>query len=404
MAKAKIVLFTSKTYKDGTHPIMLRVSHQRKSKYFSLKVNCTRQHWDKERSRLLRSFRGYANHNAMLDFWQQKADEIIAGFIKQDTSFSFAAFEREFTTQSGGASVLNFLEELIADLLKKDKVGNYNVYYQLKNILGQFLDGKAAQFSDVDYRFLKRFESYLFARGCKEGGAHFYMRTLRATINEAIRQGVMSRDLYPFSTQFNKSGYSLSHLRGTAQPRPLAQQDMAKIKAFPFDDHPHLATAVRFFLFSYYARGMNFVDMAKLKWSDIYDGRIVYIRTKTGKRYTIKISKSLLQLLDHFKGSHHTFVFPILTDAHTTPLQIKNRCRKQLHRYNLKLRAVAELLDINIRLTSYVARHTYATTLKRSGIPIAVISEGLGHSNVSTTKAYLEQFSTDVVDTADSVL
>ena len=131
MAKAKIILFTSKTYKDGKHPIMLRVSHKRKSKYFSLQISCTQKHWDKERSRLHRSFKGFANHNAMLDFWQQKADQIIADFIKQDTSFSFAAFEREFTTQSGGVLVLDFFFAMgsVSKSFSFSEIGNLSLVF-----------------------------------------------------------------------------------------------------------------------------------------------------------------------------------------------------------------------------------------------------------------------------------
>ena len=264
-------------------------------------------------------------------------------------------------------------------------------------------------FADIDYQFLKKFETHLFKRETVSGGGvHFYMRTLRAIINEAISRNFMPRELYPFANQFNKNGYSLSHLKSKASPRALSEQDMNKIKTAAFDQAPTLQMANNYFLFSYYARGINFTDMANLKWSDIYDDRLHYTRSKTNGNFNIKVSEPIKQILTYFQTEYPptsaNYIFPVLSEFHQTEKQIKYRIQKCLKQYNQQLKEIAELLDINVALTSYVARHTYATTLKRNGINTATISEGLGHKDISTTKAYLKQFDTDVIDKADEVL
>ncbi|MEM9884349.1 MAG: site-specific integrase [Bacteroidota bacterium] len=404
MPNLKVLLYKSKTYKNGTHPVMLRITHNRKAKYFSLNMQCEETDWDFNRCCFTRKFRDYQQKNRMLHFFEEKAYRILDEFIKEDKAFSFLAFEQQFVKKPCSTTVLEFFDELLEDFLTKERIGNYEVYKQVKNALARFAEKKILVFGDIDYRFLKKFETHLFQRGCKGGGVHFYMRTIRAVMNEAIRQGLINRDAYPFSTQFNKAGYSLAHLKSTAQPRPLSASDMEKIKTLDLNAHPHLAKAARYFLFSYYARGINFVDMAKLQWSNIYNGRVEYTRTKTAKKYTIKLSEPLNEILEHFKGTHERYIFPILNDFHKNQIQIKNRVRKCLKQYNGDLKEIAKVLKIDVKLTSYVARHTYATTLKREGVDVSVISEALGHSDIGTTKAYLEHFSSEVLDKADALL
>ncbi|PHN08681.1 site-specific integrase [Flavilitoribacter nigricans] len=404
MPSLKIVLFTSKMYQNGDHPVMLRVTHNRKLKYYGLNLSCTLQQWDQHKCRFNRNFNNYKEKNRLLHFWEEKAYRIIDGLIKEDVAFHHKIFERKFVTNHRSISVFEFFNELMEELEKKGKAGNRRVYKGAKNALKKFHPNKNLSFSDIDYIFLKKFETHLLENGCTDGGVRVYLRTLRAVINEAIRCGYATQETYPFATQFNKQGYSFSHLKSKAKPRPLSIEDMDKIKNFPLDDYPHLAKSVRYFLFSYYTRGMNFTDMAKLKWSDIYNGRLEYIRSKTSKSFSIKISEPLAEILEHFKGVNITYIFPILTDFHKSPQQVKDRVRKCLKQFNRDLKEVAELLKIDMILTSYVARHTYASTLKKKGVDIAVISEAMGHADMATTKAYLELFSSDIVDAADQVL
>lgn len=383
---------------------MMRITHQRKSRYLTLGYSCTEKEWDKRLSRFIPPKRGYKQKNAALSAIEEKVDAILTDFKRKEIQFSIERFIDEFQGVTSSVGVFEFYEMLIKEFISKNRIGNSETYRVSMNSLRNFKPKGEIAFQNVNYQFLKAYERYLFERGCKKGGAHVYMRTFRAVLNEAIRQGYMDQKDYPFSTQFNKKGYSISHLKPETQPRALSIADMEKIKAFPFNDEPHLANAVRYFLFSYYARGINFTDLAKLTWKDIYNDRISYIRSKTGKLITFRLSESMKDILVHYKGMNPKYVFPILNDFHKESTQIYNRIKKCRKAYNKDLKEVGSLLEINAELTSYVARHTFATTLKMKNANIAMISQALGHADLATTETYLKKFDNDAMDSLDELL
>ena len=412
MPSIKVVLYKSKTFLDKTHPIMLRVTWNRKPKYYSLKYRCLPSEWIEESSNFNTSSKGITKRqksaieskNRAINALKEHAQKILDAFKRDQREFTFQVFEERFLGIKEKKLVLDFFQERIDELHAQDKIGNKDKYIATRNILKKFVGSKRIYFPDIDYNFLLKFELFLSERGNTGGGISIHLRTLRAIINEGIRRGYMNKSLYPFSTQFNKNGYSLSKFKSNAKPRALSEKDMEAIKAFPVSEYPHLKQAVYYFLFIYYARGINFLDIAKLKWSNIYNGRLDYIRTKTGADLSIKLSDKLQEIIDFHRGTHPHYIFPILTEFHQSEQQIKDRVKKCLKKINTDLKEVGKILEINIPLTSYVARHTYATTLKRKGIDIAIISEGLGHTDVATTKAYLAKFGDDEVDKADLVL
>ncbi len=404
MAKVKIVLH-SKPGKDGRHAVMMRIYHRRKTLHKTLNIYCLPEQWDAESGRLKKNFLEYKKKNKVLNALEYRAENIIDDFIKRNKIFSFQAFEREFYNLPKFQTVDHFLTQRTEDLKKSGKINTRGVYKQLQNMLRKFSNEKDIHFEDIDYTFLKKLETHLFANGCNGGGVNNYMRTLRATLNEAIRQGFMRREDYPFSNIYNRNGYSLGHLKSNPQPRALSDDDLEKMKIFPAEAYPKLENSYWYFMFSYYARGMNFNDMAELKYSDIYDGRITYIRNKTKKSLSIGLSEPIAAILEYFKDKNFHYVFPVLfKDFHKTESQKKYRIQKCLGKTNRDLKEIARLLDIRMPLTTYVARHTYATRLKRKGIPIAVISECMGHEDVKTTDVYLKSFDSSILDAADKVL
>lgn len=404
LASFKIIHFIGKKYNNNESPVMLRITYKRKSKYISLGYTCLAEQWNDEACRFRRNFESYQQKNQILRKFEERADKTLEEFKKQEKPFTFQSFEEQFRNESKQTTVYGFFELLIKEMTEKGKVSNRDVYQQTKGILLKFSSDNRLMFPDINYNYLKRFEAYLFSRGCTGGGVHFYMRTLRAVINEAIRRGYLPKELYPFSTQFNKSGYSFAHLKSEATPRALSLIDIEKIKSLQLEDYPHLQKSWNYFMFSYYTRGMNFTDMANLEWSDIYDKRITYNRSKTKKPISIKIATTIQSILDVFEHTHKSYIFPILNETHQTATQKKDRVRKCLKQFNNDLKEIAKILEISVPITSYVARHSYATTLKRKGVDTSIISEGLGHTDVATTKAYLKQFEAEVLDRADELL
>lgn len=158
------------------------------------------------------------------------------------------------------------------------------------------------------------------------------------------------------------------------------------------------------FLFSYYTAGINFTDIATLRYCDIVDGRIYYSRHKTQKLLSFQLVPNAMRIIEKYSKANHAqedYIFPILDRTeHKTAQQIFNRTHKVLRKVNRELKTLGEQIGLEMPLTTYVARHTFATVLKRSGVNIAIISESLGHSDLSTTQIYLDSFENSQIDAA----
>ena len=141
------------------------------------------------------------------------------------------------------------------------------------------------------------------------------------------------------------------------------------------------------FKFSYYARGMNFKDMALLSWKDIANGG--YVRQKTDRVIMLPDNDQIRAILEHYRGRDEKYVFPVITQRQKTLKQVEMRIKTGRKEYNADLKKIARMAGITVNLTGYVARHTYATVLKKSGADIYTIKQGLGHSRVSTTQIYI---------------
>lgn len=158
------------------------------------------------------------------------------------------------------------------------------------------------------------------------------------------------------------------------------------------------------FLFSYCVAGINFKDIATLRYVDIQNGRIYYQRHKTGKELNSPILPQTREIMGRYSksdASPEDYIFPILDrHIHKSEQQICNRVHKVIGHINANLKRIAEMAGLKVNLTTYVARHTFATVLKRSGVNIAIISESLGHSDLETTQIYLDSFENSQVDEA----
>ena len=156
--------------------------------------------------------------------------------------------------------------------------------------------------------------------------------------------------------------------------------------------------AIDLFTFSYLTAGINFIDIALLKKENIIDNRIVYCRHKTKKQIIVPLQSEAIEMIEKYKGTD--YLFPILSTFHETEVQIANRLHKVLSKVNRHLKEIGEKLKLPIPLTTYVARHSFATVLKRSGVSTSIISESLGHSSERITQVYLDSFGNEQMSKA----
>ena len=158
--------------------------------------------------------------------------------------------------------------------------------------------------------------------------------------------------------------------------------------------------AIDVFAFSYYEGGINFIDIARLKKENIIDGKIIYSRSKTKKQIILPLLKQSIEIINKYSDRNDSYLFPILSSFHKTDVQVANRLHKILAKINKNLKQIGNALQIPIPVTTYVARHSFATILKKSGVKTSIISESLGHSSEKITQVYLDSFDNSQIEDA----
>jgi integrase len=321
--------------------------------------------------------------------------------------WDWEAFDRMYGQGGDGMDLERYLLGIEQEFVERERLGTAGTYRYAAGVVHRYMKGRPLLLQALTADMLYGMDKMLRANGAQDAGVSFVMRTIRAAVNRAMKAGLMPQDRYPFATSRTK-GYEMKELKQRSTPRALSLEELERVKAFDLEAHPQYATSVRLFLFSYYARGMSWVDMAHLRRTDVVGGRIQYRRrktmTKVDRVLSIPLGPQLRALLDAFGPVPGGWLLPIFGDLHRTVAQQRWRHHRQLEQANKDLKAVGVLLGIGEDLTTYVARHTYATTLKRKQVSVAKISEAMGHSSLSTTEIYLAQFGSAELDATDELL
>jgi integrase/recombinase XerD len=394
MDSTTIKLITdSRPLSNGKHRVYLSIIKNRKRKIISLGLECKIEDFNNETFN-----KNHPNHqleNELLLNLKSRALKLLRNFQLKEQDFTLDEFEDEFRSRKTTTDVLlvEFFNEIIDEMIRAGRISNAKAYQSTRDSIIKF-NGKKTKFKGITLTFLEKYEVFLRENGNQNGGIAFKMRELRAILNKARRRKIIPKEPYPFED------YKISKLKSNATKRALSIEDFKKIRDVDLTDKPYLMEAYHYFMFSIYTRGMNFKDMMHLKWSDIQNNRIHYTRSKTKGKFNIEIIDNAQKILDYYHTQKRPtkYVFPILLHENLTPQQIDNRKQKVLRRYNLKLKEIAKLVGIDTRLTSYVARHSFATILKMSGTPIEKISEMMGHADVSITMSYLKEFTNEDLD------
>lgn len=404
MASSKIILYTSKTLKNGEHPIMIRLIVDRKIKYIYLGFSTTPNLWDDTQKLLLKGYDNFKKTNYIIHKKKSELDGIILDFENEGRSYSVDDIEKKFLNSIEKISVFKYCQEIIDRLEKTNRIGDATVKKDLLRSLKKFTNNKDLAFSDINYSFLLKYEEDFLQRGVSENSISVYMRTLRAIVNLAIKEEHCNQSDYAFNT------YKISKLNTDTQKRAINKEEMLKIINFDTEINSSEWHSKNYFIFSFYNIGMNFRDLAQLKWSNILYNRIMYKRSKTGKSFDIKIQPRTQAILDLYsKGNENSddYIFPILNpEIHKTPQSKIDRIKKINKRVNKDLKEIAKSVGIKAThsITHYVARHSWASIQKQNGVGTSIISESMGHDSEKTTSIYLQSFVNDVLDEANENL
>lgn len=401
MSTVKTVLRKTKLA-DGSYPISLRVSRNRKSKYFQTIFRALPNEWNPTTGSFTRKNSNSLQNNRLLLKFKDRALKILSDLEMEKNEFTLEDFENRFRVVSNPVqqNVFYFWDEIIEEMTSAGRTGNARTHRDSFNSLRLFNRSTKLTFKEIRPSLLNKYEVFLRSRGGTDGGISIRMRSLRALFNFAIERDITKIEYYPFKT------YKISKLKGKNLKKALSMEEILKIRNLDLKEYPRLTNSRNYFIFSFYARGMNFTDMMKLEWNQVTQKSIYYKRSKTKTNFTIKILPPLREILAFYKACSldTKYVFPILLKDNLTPSQIENRKRKTLQRYNKELKEIANVLEIDKPLSSYVARHSFANCLKQKGVATDIISESMGHKNPMITQIYLKELSNSVLDEAMEIL
>ncbi|GKI21487.1 hypothetical protein CE91St19_08890 [Odoribacter laneus] len=214
--------------------------------------------------------------------------------------------------------------------------------------------------------------------------------------NIAIKEGYAKAEFYSFEK------YKVSKLHEDTPKRAIIKDNVKKIVTTSANN-VYKELSIDLFTFSYFTGGINFTDMARIKHNNIIDGRLAYKRKKTKKFIQLPLQPKAMEVINKYK-SNNPYIFPILSTFHKTEQQKINRIHKVIGKVNKHLKALGIELELDKKLTTYVARHSFSTTLKRSGVSTSLICEALGHNSEKVTQIYLDSFENEQIDEAMSNL
>ena len=315
---------------------------------------------------------------------------------------------REFQEPAEAQTFFGFMEEVIARLKRLGKTRTSETYTSAMNSFRRFLasrtpddDGNSGNgsdeadipFEEMDSDTMQAYEAYLKASGVSPNSSSFYMRNLRAVYNRAVERNLTAQR-YPFRHVY-------TGVEKTAK-RAVSLKVVRQIRDMDLSLNPVLDFARDMFLFSFYTRGMPFVDMAYLKKSDLKSGILSYRRRKTGQQLHVRWEKCMREIADKYDTADSSYLLPIIKPG--SGADERKRYINTGHNVNRALKIIGERLGLSVPLTMYVARHAWASIARSKNIPLSVISEGMGHDSEKTTRIYLASLDTVAVDKANSLI
>jgi len=398
MATVAIVLKTTKKLSNDEYSVALRVTQLREPKYYplstlvtnqNLQFRCRKEHWrpaekeDNGLGRFRKSVEGYKQLNEILETKLTHAQSILSDYERLRIPFSFERFEQELkrnplineqvepqslavhkVESTPNVKLVDYYSEQIAILDEQQRTGLSGLFLENQRILKKFRPD--ALLTDVNFRFLETFEYWLRnVRKNKDTTISVKMRNLQRVMNLAIEDKLVKQEDYPFGEKKYSVNKRLDH---STKKIAIHTDKIGKLKALELEPGSSLHFAQHIFMFSYYSRGMNFIDITFLKWTDMPDNIINYVRRKTRGKFEIPVNPHIATILNYFMTNYSVpggYVFPILNDSiHITPKQKYTRKKTALKAVNDNLKKLAKLIgEPNLKLTTNVGRHSYATGL-----------------------------------------
>jgi integrase/recombinase XerD len=397
-ADASIYLDTLRPKKDGLSSVKIKITHNRKRRYFSTGIDLD----IKEFESIFYGKRKTDKQKAIktkVEYFEAKSNKIIETL----NVFSFDAFEENYLDHRNAENSVSFAFDKYVKTLKiENRISTAVSYECAKSSIEQFNNNLT--FAEITAPFLKEYENWMLDKGNSISTVGIYLRSLRAIYN--LQK--IDRSVYPFG--IGKDKYIIPTSKNIK--KALTIEEIGKIYSYQATLNSTKEMAKDYWIFLYLCNGMNVKDFSLLKWSNIDDKMLTYKRSKTErsqkeqKHISVALKPESLAIIKKWGQPNidtNAFIFPHLNEK-MNPTQKRATYQQLTKTINKYVKQIAKEVGINKNITTYFARHSFATVLKRSGANIAMISELLGHSNVNVTESYLDSFENDQIQEQTNVL
>ncbi len=412
MASVKVKFKANRASSEGN--VIYRITHKGISRVLYTSYRIRADEWNQETQTVVSS--SYSSNDFRLSTLNDniKTDlalfsELIFKYKVRNREYQLDSLIRDFTRYAEERSLVNYTSKLIARLRTNGRVRTSETYLAtLKSITKFLATGRVGtnaygELPDTEFPndilldrittdVLEAYEAWHEENGHSPNTTSFYMRILRAIYNRAVDEGKIEPK-NPFRRVYTGIGKTIK--------RALPIHTIRNIRKLNLEKWPNLDLARDIFILSFYLRGMSFIDMAFLKKTDLRNGFIKYRRRKTGQMLSIGWTAEMQDIVDKYPENPTEFLLPILTTKRPNQYYAYRNANYTINR---NLKKIGQMVELSLPLTLYVARHSWASAAKTNGIPIGVISEGMGHTSEMTTQIYLTSLETSVVDQANSII
>lgn len=399
MATVK-VKFRASSVGTGEGTLVYKVTHRRVTRQITTGYRLYPQEWDGAHSKVVIPSDRDSRRQAYLKALEEKIADAMTLFrgiiaLLDCTGGHYTADEvvgqYRIPPETGG--FMCFARSLTTELKRTGRERTAERYTTVLNSFRRFLAERGdIPLNRIESALMVEYESHLKAEGICPNSSSFYMRGLRAVYNRAVEKG-LTVQRNPFRHVYTGIDKTVKRAIPLKAVRQIRDQDLRL--------EPTMDWARDLFMFSFYTRGMSFIDMAYLKKSDLKNGVLSYRRQKTGQRLFIKWEKPMQEIVSRYDTSGTPYLLPVIRDMRTDG---RKQYKSAAHRVNRLLKKLGMRLGLAIPLTMYVARHGWASIAKSRNIPVSIISEAMGHDSEKTTLIYLASLDTSAIDKANSLI
>lgn len=389
------VKFRPSTVKDHPGSIVYLVTHRRTVRQVTTGYKIFPEEWDDSQSKLIPFYKERAEiirqvaKRLARDMKQWNA--IIVELESYGNRFTADDVVSKFQETVNGHMFFGFMDDVISQLKRLGKVRTAETYTSTLHSFMRFRNGDDIMLEEISSDLMMEYEAFLKLHGVTMNTISFYNRILRAVYNRAVEKGLTAQ-CYPFKHVYTGIDKTVK--------RAVTLKTIRRIKELDLSLKPGLDFARDMFLFSFYTRGMSFIDMAYLKKSDLHNGVLSYRRRKTGQQMFIRWESCMQEILDKYPVNETGYLLPIIKTPDKERLQYRNMQRL----VNNKLKEISTMAGLQMNLTMYVSRHSWASIAKSQNIPLSVISEGMGHDSENTTQIYLASLDNSMIDKANEMI